>query len=405
MLHALKQRIQKLGWIAWFRLHKPARPAIGLVVSSFDKGGLEQVVLNLYRGYLAAGRQVYLLVEENILGPMAQQVDPERLLVFNRDEDTFLHLCRQHDIRVLHYHYNTYMMHGVRLMGFRVLYTIHNIYTWKSDAEMLVYGRLLDRCADSIVAVSGFVRDYFCRRTGLPTARVEVIPNGVETEELLTDSPLPFSRESLGYSPEEVVFAFIASYHPVKHHLGMIGVMEQLAAAAPRIRLLLLGNQGDPACHAAFQQALAQSPAKDAIRCLPYLPHSQVGAFLRSVPDVFLLPTLQEGCSNAVLEALCCGLPLVLTDVGNAREVKELAPASCLVVPPAWQSPDQLTEEKIQALARQAHAPNGQALADAMMQMARELPQAKAAAQAAAQKALPLCGCAEMTRRYLALMG
>ena len=149
MLHALKQRIKKLGWIAWFRLHKPARPAIGLVVSSFDKGGLEQVVLNLYRGYLAAGRQVYLLVEENILGPMAQQVDPERLLVFNRDEDTFLHLCRQHDIRVLHYHYNTYMMHGVRLMGFRVLYTIHNIYTWKSDAEMLVYGRLLDRCADS----------------------------------------------------------------------------------------------------------------------------------------------------------------------------------------------------------------------------------------------------------------
>ena len=68
-------------------------------------------------------------MEENILGPMAQQVDPERLLVFNRDEDTFLHLCRQHDIRVLHYHYNTYMMHGVRLMGFRVLYTIHNIYT------------------------------------------------------------------------------------------------------------------------------------------------------------------------------------------------------------------------------------------------------------------------------------
>ena len=216
MLHALKQRIKKLGWIAWFRLHKPARPAIGLVVSSFDKGGLEQVVLNLYRGYLAAGRQVYLLVEENILGPMAQQVDPERLLVFNRDEDTFLHLCKQHDIRVLHYHYNTYMMHGVRLMGFRVLYTIHNIYTWKSDAEMLAYGQLLDRCADSIVAVSGFVRDYFCRRTGLPASRVEVIPNGVETEELLTDSPLPFSRE-MGKSAFRVKIAtqiFVPTYAP-----------------------------------------------------------------------------------------------------------------------------------------------------------------------------------------------
>ena len=49
------QKFRKAAYAARFRLSAPKRPVIGLVVSSFDKGGLEQVVLNLYRGYRAAG--------------------------------------------------------------------------------------------------------------------------------------------------------------------------------------------------------------------------------------------------------------------------------------------------------------------------------------------------------------
>ena len=237
MLHALKQRIKKLGWIAWFRLHKPARPAIGLVVSSFDKGGLEQVVLNLYRGYLAAGRQVYLLVEENILGPMARQVPAGHLFVFDRDERKFLAFCREKGINTLHYHYNTFLMKGARLIGFRILYTIHNIYTWKNDAEMAAYAAKL-QSAHVLVAVSGFVRDYFCARTGLPGERVEVINNGVQLDELSRPASLPFTRESLGLQEGDVALAMVASFHPVKHQIGMLGVMRRLQTRLPGAKLL-----------------------------------------------------------------------------------------------------------------------------------------------------------------------
>jgi glycosyltransferase involved in cell wall biosynthesis len=44
------------------------------------------------------------------------------------------------------------------------------------------------------------------------------------------------------------------------------------------------------------------------------VPHEDVPIWL-SAADVFVLPTLNEGCSNAILEALFCGLPIVSSDL------------------------------------------------------------------------------------------
>ena len=86
----MNRQLKKLRRAAQFRLRKKTSPVIGLVVSSFDKGGLEQVVLNLYRGYRQAGYPAYILVEQNILGAMAAEVPPQDIFVFDRNEDAFL---------------------------------------------------------------------------------------------------------------------------------------------------------------------------------------------------------------------------------------------------------------------------------------------------------------------------
>ena len=309
-------------------------PVIGLVVTTFDKGGLEQVVLNLYHGYKNKGYQVFLLCEKNILGIMADSIAQNELLLFNSSEIAFVNLLIKHRITVLHYHYNLFFLEEAKRMGIKILYTMHNVYTWKDDQEINEYSTLLNQI-DYVVPVSDFVSDYFKQRAGYSQDNIEVIYNGIRFDELdSAEFNDTISRDSLGIKPNEIALAFIATFTPTKAQIGMIGVMESILKKRKDIKLLLVGNVGDPRYYKEFQEMLSSSPGRDSIIVVEYFNHKYMGEFLRNTADVFMLPTLQEGCSNAVLEAVYCDKPMIISDVGNAKQVSYLE--SCIVVPAAF---------------------------------------------------------------------
>jgi len=308
---------------------------IALVVNSFDKGGLEQVVLNLYLGYRQKGLDACILSQSRHVGAMAKKLrDPEDIFIFDGNEDAFFRYCEERNINTLHYHYNTFKMSEAKKKGFKTLYTMHNVYVWMSAPEIRAYSEKLAD-ARKIVPVSSFVERYYLARTGADRGNIHTIPNGIDFGELDGEyDDFSVSRESLGFSDKDIVLAEIASFHPAKHQVGMIGVMEKLYEDRPEIKLLLVGNEGDKGYYNYFEKILANSPAKENITVIPYFDHKYMGQFLRHDVDIFTLPTLYEGCSNAVLEAAYCAKPMVLTDVGNAADFKDTG--SCEVVRAAY---------------------------------------------------------------------
>lgn len=310
---------------------------IGLVTTGFDKGGLEQVVFNLYEGYKAAGIPTYILCEKgSLMGYFASQLhDVRDFCIFEDSFETFIAFCYKKGITHLHYHYNTHFISQARECGIQTIYTIHNVYTWFQDDEIKEYKRTIDKC-DNIVAVSSFVKNYFCTRTGLRESRVEVIPNGIKIEELMNSEQLPqkFTREQLGIQKDEIVFAQIASFTAVKHQIGLIGVMEKVIKKKENTRLLLVGNVLEQDYYDEFCQCLKKSPAKDYITVVDWFDHRYMGEFLKETVDVAVLATLQEGCSNSVLEAIVCEKPIILTNTGNASDVRS---ESVIVVSPAYE--------------------------------------------------------------------
>lgn len=357
---------------------------VGLVVTTFDKGGLEQIVLNIYKGFKKAGHPTYLLCQKDILGPMAKEIDHGDLVVFNDSEQQFRAAVSLYNITTLHYHYNTFCMPQMRELGIRVLYTMHNVYVWKSDEEITEYAHILKH-ANTVIPVSNFVKEYFQSRTGAICNNLHTILNGSDFTELaLRELPETLTRKALGLADTDVAFAFVASFYPAKGQIGMIGVMEQLIQHTPNIKLLLVGNIGSPDYYNRFEATLKNSPAKNNILWIPYVEHRYMGEFLRSTADAFILPTLQEGCSNAVLEAIYCDKPMIITRVGNANEVKDLP--ACRIVNPPYPDITQLSNEELVNASMQKDMSNQAEIADAMREMACNIETYKKKAVMATEK-------------------
>ncbi|GMG80810.1 hypothetical protein LNKW23_00220 [Paralimibaculum aggregatum] len=334
--------------------------SVGLVVPSFDKGGLEQVALNLYRGYRARGCRVVVLVENNIAGAMLGRLEsPDHAVILNREEPRFVETLAAHGIEVLHYHYSSFGLAAARALGIFTLYTLHNVYTWLDDAGFAHHARQVLQ-ADRVTAVSEFVRSYFAGRAGCPADRIELIPNGVDLGWLEGAAPLP----DLGLPEGRFVFAMPASFHPVKHHPLAIRAAEMLAERHRGFQLVLLGNPGEEAYGAHVERLIAASPARARITRVDYVPHDAMAAFYREVVDCVLLPTLQEGCSNVVLEALAADRPMILTDVGNAREARRMSPRVRVIE--AAEDVAALGPARIAALSQTGETRNLRALVEAM---------------------------------------
>lgn len=331
--------------------------AIGLVVTSFDRGGLEQVVFNLYTSYRKQNKRCYILCEEDKIGHFVGKIiSPTDIYFYRKNPDLFLSYCERKNIKWLHYHYNTFLIDEMQKRGIRTIYTLHNVYTWLNDKEIVERSKKINS-ADLVVAVSMYIKDYYCKRTSTHRKHVHVIQNGINTEELDNLSlDSMFTRVGLGILHTDICLAFVASFHEVKHQMGMIGVMEKLIGNHPNVKLFFVGNIGHEEYYNSVKEAWTNSPAKGNIFHLPFIDHSQIGEFLRKTVDVFILPTIQEGCSNAVIEALYAGVPILMTDVGNAKDI--FMYESVTVVSPTYEDLYELGQSEISHLCMQKNNRN-----------------------------------------------
>lgn len=181
--------------------------------------------------------------------------------------------------------------------------------------QRLAY-RLTNPLVHHVLAVSEASRAWSLAHEGLSGGTVTVIPNGVDTERFQPGTP-----ESAGDGVLRV--GTLGNVRPVK---GLELLAEALAAvrgridASTRVRLLLAGRI-KPDYEAPFRATLERLGVADAVELVGEV--TDTPRYLRRL-DVFALPSIREGMSNALLEAMATGLPVVATAVGgNVENVRE----------------------------------------------------------------------------------
>ena len=192
--------------------------------------------------------------------------------------------------------------------------------------------RIADKAVTAYIAVHEDIAAWLRDDIGIGSGRVEVIHNGVDAERF---KPAALGEERKALLPaglrQRTIIGTVGRMAEVKDHLNMVNAFLRLRAQDPEFeRKLGLVIVGDGVNRLSCLSLLERSGAADAA----WLPGTRfdVDRLYRAF-DIFVLPSLTEGMSNTLLEAMAAGLPVVATDVGAARDVVAHGNTGLLVPP------------------------------------------------------------------------
>jgi sugar transferase (PEP-CTERM/EpsH1 system associated) len=171
------------------------------------------------------------------------------------------------------------------------------------------------------IALSRDLEHYLTARVGVPQASVAQIYNGVDAQRFHpagTRQPIagcPFDE------PAHWIVGTVGRMQTVKDQTTLARAFIRALEMAPELKgILRLVMIGDGPLRAQSQVLLEQA----GLAALAWLPgeRNDVPEILRGL-DCFVLPSLAEGVSNTILEAMASGLPVIATNVGGNGELVE----------------------------------------------------------------------------------
>ena len=312
-----------------------SRPLIAHVLFCFAVGGLENGVVNLIN-HLPRDRYRHVVIS------LTQITDFKRRIV--RDDVTFIALEKKagHTLWIyprlwrLFRRLRPAIVHSRNLAALEVV-----VPAWAAGVPVRIHGehgrdvgdfdgsskkgqwlrRLYRPFVTHYIALSRDLGDYLTCRVGMSPSRVAQIYNGVDVQRFHPAK----QRQAIEGCPfsdaANWLVGTVGRMQIVKDQTTLAAAFIRALAVAPdlktRLRLVMIGDGP--------LRARAQAMLEEAgLAALAWLPgqRDDVPEILRGL-DCFVLPSLAEGVSNTILEAMASGLPVIATNVGGNGELIE----------------------------------------------------------------------------------
>lgn len=190
--------------------------------------------------------------------------------------------------------------------------------------------RILERLTKPLVgqylANSEAVKSFYIQNIGVRPEKITVIPNGIDSEYFDSVASDPELKQSLAIEPNDFVVTCVANLHPNKGHCYLLKAFESFFCHSreggnpENIKSLKLLLVGDGIEKEKLQCQIQNYKSKENILFLGR--RTDIPNILKA-SDCFILPTLFEGMSNAILEAMAASLPIVTIDIPENRVLIE----------------------------------------------------------------------------------
>lgn len=315
-------------------------PLIVHVVYRFGVGGLENGIVNLVNRMPASRWRHAILALTEVVGEFADRIQRQDVRYVELDKRPG-HLVRDYprlyrmfrDLKpaVVHTRNLAALEAVVPARAAGVPVRIHGEHGWDMndpEGKRLRY-RLVRRAyrpfVNHYVALSHHLNDYLERAVGVPRERISQTYNGVDTEHFRpADTRLPIPGCPFG-AIDEWLIGWVGRMEGVKDPLNLARAFIRASERSDRLRLVLVG---DGALRADLENVFKTAGLLDRVWFAGE--RKDVADIMRGL-DCFALPSLAEGISNTILEAMASRLPVVATRVGGNPELIESGMTGVLV--------------------------------------------------------------------------
>src|SRR6059036_853732 len=183
------------------------------------------------------------------------------------------------------------------------------------DLLQLEESLFANRKAARVIVASKMVKDEIVDLYAYPAGNIDIVRNGVPVDKFRFDPELrEKARDDLKLKPDQIALLFAGSGWERK---GLLFAIQAMALCKnKKLRLLVAGRGNERLYKAARLRFWLEEPVR-------FLGEVAEVARLYAAADIFILPTIYDPFSNACLEALACGLPVITTRANGFSEIIE----------------------------------------------------------------------------------
>jgi len=155
------------------------------------------------------------------------------------------------------------------------------------------------------------IKNSFAKEEMIDEQKIEVIHNGIALQDTGRKTQDTSLKKNLGIKKDDLTIVHVANIKPVKGHSYLIKALAKIAPQYPNIKLLLIGEDKLDGQMRDLVEKLGIA------RNVAFLgKRDDVGSLIR-LADICVLPSLSEGMSNAIMEYMQAGKPVIATNVGG----------------------------------------------------------------------------------------
>lgn len=309
------------------------------VIYSFEEAGSEILAGSIARYLNSKSMNISVCATHTGTGPLSKLLDAEHINCYAMECEAkswlgkrfaLYKLFKRKNIDVLHIHHMSIFIlcyWPAKLAGVRkIIVTEHTHY----DIDININKKLYNLCkkyvqrADIVTVIHHELGKYFQNNFNIPSEKLKVIPNGVDTFKFSPNEKL----DKPNYSPDSnkpIVLGCVARFHPDKDHKNLIeAVRIALSNSHREIHLLLIGD--------GILRHDLEKQVEDCnlVKNVTFMGARSDVADLYHELDIFVLPSKTEGVPLVLLEALSSGIPCIATAVGGIPELLQNTAGICV---------------------------------------------------------------------------